>query len=205
MPPAARIGDMHICPMWDGPKPHVGGPVMPPGVPNVLIGGLPAATVGSLCTCVGPPDCIVKGSASVLISGMQAARMGDVTAHGGSIVMGFPNVLIGDAGSGGGRAGAGNNGSGGKAPVEQQKNTDNANNLKNAAKNGADLADKNEKKDYTAQFTLLDGAKKPIPKIKYKIKTSDGQMHDGQTDSSGKTQVLSGYTDADCNVSFLNE
>lgn len=95
MPPAARVGDMHTCPLSDGPKPHVGGPIMPPGVPTVLIGGLPAAVVGGMAACAGPPDTIIKGSATVLIGGMLAARMGDQTAHGGVIVAGFPQVDIG--------------------------------------------------------------------------------------------------------------
>lgn len=95
MPPAARVGDMHTCPLSDGPKPHVGGPIMPPGVPTVLIGGLPAAVVGGMAACAGPPDTIIKGSATVLIGGMPAARMGDQTAHGGIIVAGFPQVDIG--------------------------------------------------------------------------------------------------------------
>ena len=94
MPPAARISDMHTCPMFDGPKPHVGGPILPPGVPTVLIGGLPAAVVGGMCTCVGPPDAIVKGSMKVMIGGRPAARMGDQTAHGGVIVAGYPLVMI---------------------------------------------------------------------------------------------------------------
>lgn len=86
---------MHTCPMSDGPKPHVGGPILPPGTPTVLIGNLPAATVGNQCTCVGPPDVIVMGSPTVLIGGKPAARLGDSTAHGGVIVAGFPTVLIG--------------------------------------------------------------------------------------------------------------
>ena len=94
MPPAARISDMHTCPMFDGPKPHVGGPILPPGVPTVLIGGLPAAVVGGMCTCVGPPDAIVKGSMKVMIGGRPAARMGDQTAHGVVIVAGYPLVMI---------------------------------------------------------------------------------------------------------------
>lgn len=93
--PAARVGDMHTCPMSDGPKPHVGGPILPPGAPTVLIGGLPAATATNMCTCVGPPDTILMGSATVLIGGKPAARMGDQTAHGGVIVAGCPTVLIG--------------------------------------------------------------------------------------------------------------
>lgn len=86
---------MHTCPLVNGTVPHVGGPVLPAGVPTVLIGGQPAAVVGSMCTCTGPPDTIVKGSATVLIGGMPAARMGDTTAHGGVIVAGAPNVMIG--------------------------------------------------------------------------------------------------------------
>lgn len=78
-----------------GGAPHVGGPVLPPGEPTVLIAGLPAARVGDMATCAGPPDSIAMGSATVLIGGMPAARMGDVTAHGGTIVAGAPTVLIG--------------------------------------------------------------------------------------------------------------
>jgi uncharacterized Zn-binding protein involved in type VI secretion len=85
---------MHTCPMFDGPKPHVGGPILPPGQPTVLIGGLPAARMGDMCTCVGPPDTIMKGSALVMIGGKPAARMGDITAHGGVIVGGYPMVNI---------------------------------------------------------------------------------------------------------------
>jgi uncharacterized Zn-binding protein involved in type VI secretion len=94
MPPAARVSDMHTCPLFDGPKPHVGGPILPPGAPTVLIGGLPAARVGDLATCVGPPDAIAIGSTKVLIKGQPAARLGDQTAHGGVIVVGFPKVNI---------------------------------------------------------------------------------------------------------------
>ncbi len=95
MPFAARITDMHVCPMVTGTVPHVGGPVMGPGAATVLIGGQPAAVVGDMCTCTGPPDSIVKGSATVLICGKPAARMGDQTAHGGSIILGAPTVEIG--------------------------------------------------------------------------------------------------------------
>jgi uncharacterized Zn-binding protein involved in type VI secretion len=92
---AARLSDMHTCPLFSGPVPHVGGPVTGPCVPTVLIGNMPAAVVGDLLTCVGPPDTIVKGSSTVLIGGRPAARVGDLTAHGGVIVMGFPTVIIG--------------------------------------------------------------------------------------------------------------
>jgi uncharacterized Zn-binding protein involved in type VI secretion len=96
MPPAARVSDNHVCPMVNpGGVPHVGGPILPPGAPTVLIGGTPAATVGSMCTCTGPPDSIIMGSSTVLIGGTPAARLGDSTAHGGTIVLGCPTVLIG--------------------------------------------------------------------------------------------------------------
>lgn len=94
MPAAARVGDMHTCPLVNGTVPHVGGPVMPPGCPTVLIGGQPAARVGDMLTCTGPPDTIAAGSATVTIGGMAAARMGDSTAHGGVIVAGCPTVNI---------------------------------------------------------------------------------------------------------------
>jgi uncharacterized Zn-binding protein involved in type VI secretion len=93
--PASRITDMHVCPMSSGPVPHVGGPIASPGAPTVLIGNMPAATMGSMCVCVGPPDSIVMGSATVLMSNKPAARMGDSTAHGGKIVLGCPTVLVG--------------------------------------------------------------------------------------------------------------
>ncbi len=98
MPFAARLTDPHVCPMvtpGTPPIPHVGGPITGPGVPTVMIGFMPAATVGDMCVCVGPPDSIVKGSSTVMIGGKPAARMGDTTAHGGSIVMGCPTVIIG--------------------------------------------------------------------------------------------------------------
>jgi uncharacterized Zn-binding protein involved in type VI secretion len=92
--PAARVTDMHVCPMVTVLVPHVGGPILPPGGIPVLIGGMPAARVGDMCVCVGPPDVIALGSFTVLIGGMPAARMGDLTAHGGTIVLGYPTVLI---------------------------------------------------------------------------------------------------------------
>jgi uncharacterized Zn-binding protein involved in type VI secretion len=98
MPPAARLTDIHVCPLVTPglpPIPHVGGPIVGPGMPTVLIGALPAACVGDMCICVGPPDVIVKGSATVLIGGRPAARMGDTTAHSGSITAGLPTVMIG--------------------------------------------------------------------------------------------------------------
>ena len=95
MPPAARITDMHACPMVTGVVPHVGGPILPPGW-TVVIGFQPAARMGDMATCVGPPDTIAKGSSTVIIGGQPAARMDDTTAHGG-VIAGpcCPTVIIG--------------------------------------------------------------------------------------------------------------
>ncbi|MBI1745324.1 MAG: PAAR domain-containing protein [Acidobacteria bacterium] len=95
MPPAARITDMHVCPMVTVLVPHVGGPILPPACPTVLIGFLPAARVTDMAVCVGPPDIIVKGSMTVMIGNLPAARLGDQTAHGGIIVLGCMTVMIG--------------------------------------------------------------------------------------------------------------
>jgi uncharacterized Zn-binding protein involved in type VI secretion len=102
MPPAARLTDLHVCPMQtlslapgQPPIPHVGGPLSGPGVPTVLIGGLPAAALGDHAVCTGPPDVIVSGSATVMIGGRPAARVGDRSAHGGHVLQGCPTVIVG--------------------------------------------------------------------------------------------------------------
>ncbi|NYZ11045.1 PAAR domain-containing protein [Azospirillum sp. RWY-5-1] len=95
MPPAARITDMHVCPMVTGVVPHVGGPIVSPGVPTVMVQYLPASVVTDMCVCVGPPDVIVQGSTTVIIGGRPAARLGDTTAHGGKIVTGAMTVMVG--------------------------------------------------------------------------------------------------------------
>jgi uncharacterized Zn-binding protein involved in type VI secretion len=100
MPPAARLTDMHVCPIVTGVVPHVGGPISGPGCPTVMIGNLPAARVGDMAVCVGPPDAIAMGSPTVLIGSMMAARLGDPTAHGGAIAAGMPTVMIGVPGQG---------------------------------------------------------------------------------------------------------
>ncbi len=93
---AARVGDLHTCPMFDGPKPHVGGPVLPPGKPTVFIETMPAARVNDMCTCAGPPDTIISGSPTVFIGGQMAARVTDATAHGGVIAKGAVRTFIGN-------------------------------------------------------------------------------------------------------------
>ena len=94
MPPAARITDMHVCPPFEGIKPHVGGPIVM-GAPTVRIGFMPAARINDTAICVGPPDSITIGSPTVFIEKKMAARMGDMTVHGGVVVTGFPTVNIG--------------------------------------------------------------------------------------------------------------
>src|SRR5690349_413813 len=96
--PFARVGDMHVCPMVTPgvpPIPHVGGPILPPGAVTVLVGGMPAAQLSGMCVCVGPPSMVALGAMTVLVGNMPSARMGDMTAHGGSIVVGMMTVLVG--------------------------------------------------------------------------------------------------------------
>ena len=96
--PAARVGDMHVCPMVTPgvpPIPHVGGPISGPGAATVLIANMPAAVMGDMAVCVGPPDSCIMGSTTVMIMNKPAIRMGDPTAHGGSVVVGAPTVMIG--------------------------------------------------------------------------------------------------------------
>ena len=96
--PQSRVTDMHVCPMVTPgvpPIPHVGGPVLPPCAVTVLVGMLPAARITDMCVCVGPPDVIAVGSFTVMIMNLFAARIGDMTAHGGTLVMGYPTVLVG--------------------------------------------------------------------------------------------------------------
>ena len=109
--PIARTNDMHVCPMQTPavvPVPHVGGPVLPPGAPTVLAGGMPVATVGSMAICTGSPapDVLTLGSFTVLAAGQPVIRVGDVSAHGGSVIVGLPTVMVGDSGGAGGAAGA---------------------------------------------------------------------------------------------------
>jgi uncharacterized Zn-binding protein involved in type VI secretion len=103
---------MHVCPMFNGPVPHVGGPIIK-GEFTVFTGKLPQARLSDMCVCVGPPDVIVKGSAGVMVGKLPAARIGDMTAHGGAIVLGCFTVFIGETGGGGGGGGGGGAGAGG--------------------------------------------------------------------------------------------
>ncbi len=204
--PAARVTDMHVCPMSDGPKPHVGGPVTGPGVANVMIGGMPAATVGDMCTCTGPPDAIIMGSSTVMIGGKPAARLGDTTAHGGTIVLGCFTVMIGSsAGGGGGAGGGGANSQFQKEGANQKKQEQNSKALQESAKKDEAYANRKVKKDYSAQYTLKDHAGKPKTQVPYEIRMNDTSIHKGKTNGQGQTLPVQGYTVGDGTVSFENK
>lgn len=211
--PAARMGDVHVCPMVTGIVPHVGGPIIGPGCPTVLISGQPAAVMGDMVTCVGPPDTIMLGSSGVMIGGKPAARVGDMCAHGGTIILGCFTVLIGETMPGsadGGNASApgqsaNNNTTSAITDSAQLINALNNKSLLQAAASGDGLAPKSSQKDLTAQFTLIDDAGKKISGTDYEIKTDDGAVHSGKTDSSGKTKIISGFTSSQCQVRFKNK
>lgn len=201
MPPAARTTDMHTCPMVTGVVPHVGGPILPPGHPTTLIGFLPAARVGDMVTCVGPPDVIVKGSPTVLIGNMMAARMGDNTAHGGVIVLGHPTTMIGDAGTGGGGGGGA---AGGAQPASQeQAQTSPASEAASiqaammaAAQSGTALVASpppdetaEDPKSTFAVKVVMDETDEPVWGVKLKITLPDGQEETHTTDQNGKVEI----------------
>ncbi len=93
--PAARLTDMHTCPMVTGVVPHVGGPISGPGHADGVDWRLARGTSATWRFAPAPPDTLAKGSATVLIGGTPAVRMGDGTAHGEVVVLGCPTVLIG--------------------------------------------------------------------------------------------------------------
>lgn len=186
--PAARVTDMHTCPMVNpGPVPHVGGPVMPPGCPTVFIGGMPAARVGDMATCTGPPDSIVMGSIGVFIGGMPAARMGDNTAHGGVIVAGCPTVFIGEMapvmitpmgpGAGGGGPGGGRGGGVSSAATAAHRS---------AAIAGTGEGEKKETETHWLDVRFVDKAGYPITGVGYELTGTDGKKSAGRLGGDGK-------------------
>lgn len=203
--PAARVGDMHVCPMMTPgvpPIPHVGGPLLPPGAPTVLIGGMPAAVMGGMATCVGPPDSVVLGSMGVMIGGQPAARMGDMCAHGGTIVLGLPTVLIGEMMPG-------------VPPVvvvpavvlvaktAEAKTSGQAQALTEAAKRGTPFCEvceqakqeeeeqqaKKEEEKTFVEVEVVDSENQPVPGEKYEIQLLDGTKKKGVTDSRGRIRL----------------
>ena len=86
---------MHVCPMLTVLVPHVGGPIIPPCAITVITGMMPQARLTDMAICVGPPSMIIKGSMTVMVMNLPAARIADNTMHGGMIITGFPTVIIG--------------------------------------------------------------------------------------------------------------
>jgi uncharacterized Zn-binding protein involved in type VI secretion len=219
VPPAARVTDMHVCPLVTPgvpPIPHVGGPITGPGVPTVLIGGMPASVVGDIATCTGPPDTVVKGSSGVLIGGRPAARMGDTCAHGGAIVRGCPTVLIGEtipgapppvvapttaavnvpstAGPSGSAASQSGTGATQQPPAPQP--------ARSAAPKGGTQQTTAEKNAWVA-FKLVDEDGKPVVGEKYRLQLPDGSTKEGMTDMNGEVTVRD-VAPGTCKISFPN-
>lgn len=91
------VSTNHVCPMVTGTTPHVGGPVIGPGCPGVLINGQPVALLGDTCVCCGPPDVIVQGCPGVLVDGVPVVLQDCMTAHGGVVPAGVPGVTVSSA------------------------------------------------------------------------------------------------------------
>lgn len=199
--PAARVTDMHACPMTTGVVPHVGGPIMPPCHPKTLIAGLPAARATDLATCAGPPDVIATGSFSVLIGGLPAARLGDTCAHGGKIVAGCLSVLVGDNGKGG--AGAqGATMSEARAGAKPFVETQCAPKAAKAAHAGSPLMrEPDPEKVSWIEVALVDDDGHPVPHARYRVVTPDGTVREGFLNPEGLARV-EGIDPGTCVVTF---
>lgn len=221
--PAARVGDMHVCPMMTPgvpPIPHVGGPLLPPGIPTVLIGGMPAAVMGNMAVCVGPPDSVVLGSVGVMIGGQPAARMGDTCAHGGTIVLGLPTVLIGETMPGAPpvtvvvalpSAGA--------VPGDATEVTSpQAQTMMSAAERGTPFcevceearSEEKEKQEKVAEpktawfeIEVVDDDGKKLVGEAYRIELPDGTKREGLLDGKGRLR-LEGIEPGKCKIEFPN-
>jgi uncharacterized Zn-binding protein involved in type VI secretion len=200
--PAARLTDLHVCPMITVLVPHVGGPVTGPGEPTTLIGGLPAARVGDFCVCVGPPDVIAMGSFTVLIGGKPAARVGDLTAHGGTILPpGCPTVLIGDAGGGAGSPQALTM----AAARAQGAAFTKTNCASDAAMAGVKdspltVAGNPDKKSWV-EIELVDQQGKPVAHERYRVVPPDHKPMEGFLDEKGFARI-DGIDPGTCTISF---
>ena len=189
--------------MVTGLVPHVGGPILPPGHPTTLIAGLPAARVGDMALCVGPPDVIVVGSFTVLISGKAAARLGDTCAHGGKIVMGCPTVLIGDSGAGGGgpQAATMSEARAGAIPFVETGCSKKA--VMASLADSPLLKQGDPKKKSWIEVKLEDEAGKPVPFERYRVTTPDGTVREGFLDAKGLARV-DGIDPGLCKITFPN-
>ncbi len=188
--PAARIGDMHVCPMATPglpPIPHVGGPIIGPGCPTVLIGGMPAAVLGDMCMCVGPPDTVVLGSTGVLFGGKPAARMGDQCGHGGTITLGCPTVLVGETSSGGGGGGSALGSA--AAGTVMQGFVSGKNPSPTKGSSSAKAFDKKQVKTDSIACIVKDSDGNPVAGIDYEVQLPSGKKVTGTTDGTGEIHV----------------
>lgn len=201
--PAARLTDMHVCPMVSGLIPHVGGPVLAPGDPRTLIGGLPAARVGDFAFCAGGPDLIAMGSFTVLIGGKPAARMGDLTAHGGSIVGGFPSVLIGDAGGGVGSPQGFTMGAARASGAAFTQTSCGRAAVLETEKDSPLLvaAAESDAKTHFIEIELLDEDGNPVPFVRFRVTPPNDAPREGFLDAEGFAAVR-GIEAGMCKISF---
>lgn len=203
--PAARLTDMHVCPMQTPavvPIPHVGGPIVFQGAPTVLIGGLPAARVGDFCVCVGPPAPIVMGSFTVLIAGKPAARVGDMTGHGGTIMPpGCPTVLIGDAGGGAGSPAAFTMSGARNAGAAFTRTDCASKGVLEEAKGSPLLRQGDPRKKSWVEIELVDQKGKPVPHERYRVVPPGEKPVEGFLDAQGFARVA-GIDPGTCKISF---
>jgi uncharacterized Zn-binding protein involved in type VI secretion len=203
--PAARLTDMHVCPMQTPavvPIPHVGGPILFPGAPTVLIGGLPAARVGDMCMCVGPPAPIVLGSFTVLIAGKPAARVGDMTGHGGTIMPpGCPTVLIGDSGGGAASPAGLTMSAARKSGAAFTRTTCAAEGGLASAKDSPLLFRGDPTKKSWIEIELVDQKGKPVPHVRYRVVPPEKKPIEGFLDEKGFARI-GGIDPGTCQVTF---
>lgn len=199
--PAARLTDMHTCPMVTGLVPHVGGPIMGPGHPQALIAGLPAARVGDFATCVGPPDTIILGSFTVLIGGKPAARLGDSCSHGGVIVAGCPTVLIGDQGQGSGGPQVATMAAARAAGAPFTQANCAARAVEAQVAGSPLLAEGDPTKAAWVEIELQDEAGRPVAYEHYRVIAPDGSVREGYLSREGAARV-DGIDPGTCRITF---
>jgi uncharacterized Zn-binding protein involved in type VI secretion len=199
--PVARLTDMHLCPMQTPavvPIPHVGGPVVGPGAMTVMAGGIPVAVQGDMAICVGPPDVLTMGSATVLAMGRPVVRVGDTTAHGGSVIVGLPTVMVGDSGGAGSSQGATMSAAkaGGSAFVRSECNAKAA----DAVARQAPPPPPDTGTDWV-EIEVKDAEGKALPYQKVQVTDAEGTTRIAFSDANGLVRV-SGMAKGACKVTL---
>ena len=201
--PAARITDMHVCPMVTGLVPHVGGPILPPGHPMTLIAGIPAARLGDMAVCVGPPDVIVTGAFTCLVNGKPLARLGDSCAHGGKIVLGCMTVLVGDSGGGSANPAVAMMMAARAAAKPFVEKNCAAKAALESLKGSPLLKQVDPMKKSWVEVSLVDEAGQPVPYERYRVTAPDGDVREGFLDAKGLGRV-GGMDPGTCKITFPN-